>query len=115
MDFDHGPFAHQSLGFDLYSGSREHPQHVEVQEEEAWVPMPSSAASAEQSGSLEHDSPARNGQREEQTEARRSGVHVKPFTISMSTDAVPGRGVIENMQSANDRCCVLTNRIRTSV
>jgi len=32
-DFDHGVFAHQSIGFDLYSGSREHPQRVQVLEE----------------------------------------------------------------------------------
>ena len=28
-----GPFAHQSLAFDLYSGSRDHPQIVNVTEE----------------------------------------------------------------------------------
>ena len=28
-----GPFAHQSLAFDLYSGSRDHPQIVDVTEE----------------------------------------------------------------------------------
>jgi hypothetical protein len=37
MDFDHGPFAHQALAFDLYSGSREHPQRVRVLEEEESV------------------------------------------------------------------------------
>jgi len=56
------------------------------------VSVPSSAPSAVHSGSLEHDSSARNGQREQQIEARPSGVHVKPFTISMTTDAVPGMG-----------------------
>ncbi|KAK3233913.1 hypothetical protein CYMTET_55818 [Cymbomonas tetramitiformis] len=29
IDFDHGPFAHQNPGFDLYSGSAKYPQNVE--------------------------------------------------------------------------------------
>mmetsp|Transcript_75042 Transcript_75042/g.160770 ORF Transcript_75042/g.160770 Transcript_75042/m.160770 type:complete len:556 (-) Transcript_75042:62-1729(-) len=38
VDYDHGPFAHQVAGFDMYSGSSDHPQRVrefEPNEEDA--------------------------------------------------------------------------------
>lgn len=44
LDFDHGPFAHQALQFDMYSGSKQYPQKVQVQEEPLIISMHTVAA-----------------------------------------------------------------------
>ena len=43
LDFDHGPFAHQALPFDLYSGSKQYPQKVQVQEDPLIISMRTAA------------------------------------------------------------------------
>jgi len=43
VDFDHGAFAHQALPFDLYSGSKQYPQKVQVQEQPLTISMKTAA------------------------------------------------------------------------